>query len=385
MIVFVISAGMLIAFTFQPLSDIDVHLNHIIKINHNQAAYPANFLFYFLVNLFSGFSNGKCLYWATILLLTAACIAKYLLSKLVFIHLNMAFKDNYLSKRTNVFMLVMLALFFCFAIPDPFTLLVLKKMYLSRFVPTVWHNSTTILLFPFAILLFYKQLKLLNSAYKPSLNDILQINLLVILNIIIKPSFVFTYVPATFFFLVFNKDAWVNVKSLIVKLTPLVSAALIVLLQYYFFYTLQQGSFYKQKSEIALSFPFELLMNYVPVWYIPFTFIFSFAFVIYAVWAYKDILSYTAFKYALVLTLVGIVISALLIETGPRYNHGNFLWQNVICTFLLFLSTVAYLAPKILIKNTWTRPDKILCVLFFLHALSGIAYIINILITASPY
>jgi hypothetical protein len=36
------------------------------------------------------------------------------------------------------------------------------------------------------------------------------------------------------------------------------------------------------------------------------------------------------------------------------------------------MTTVAYLSPKLLSKETWVIKDKILVTLFFVHALSGI-------------
>jgi hypothetical protein len=127
------------------------------------------------------------------------------------------------------------------------------------------------------------------------------------------------------------------------------------------------------------------LLGFVPLWFIPFSFIFSYALVIFATIFYKEILNFTPFKYALSLTIFGIVISAFIIERGPRELHGNFLWQNVICTYLLFMTTVSFLASKLLIKATWTLKDRILGSLFFIHAISGILYLIKIVVTTSYY
>ena len=114
------------------------------------------------------------------------------------------------------------------------------------------------------------------------------------------------------------------------------------------------------------------MLGFFPFWFIPFSFIVSYALVIFEMISYKVIIRYTPFKYAFCLTVFGIIISAFIIEKGPREFHANFLWQNVICTFLLFMTTVAYLSPKLLSKETWVIKDKILVTLFFVHALSGI-------------
>jgi hypothetical protein len=367
----------------QPSHDIAVHVKQVIRINSHQVNYPANFLFYFLINLLSGFSNGKMLYIVTVVLLSLAVVAKYLISKNVFIKLNEISNQNLKPIERYTFLSIMLGLFFCFAIPDPFSLLVLKKMYLSKFVPMVWHNSTTILLFPFAILLFWKQLKIL-YAVEISVKEIIVINLLVVFNILIKPSFIFAYAPITLLFIC-KKNAFQNIRSLLLKLTPFFTTGLIILIQYYLIFIKQDGSFYNEKSQVAISAPFETLLGFVPLWFIPFSFIFSYALVIFATIFYKEILNFTPFKYALSLTMFGIVISAFIIERGPRELHGNFLWQNVICTYLLFMTTVSFLASKLLIKATWTLKDRILGSLFFIHAISGILYLIKIVVTTSYY
>jgi hypothetical protein len=365
-------------------TDITTHIEQIRRINANVAHYPANFLFYFIVNLFSGFSQVKILNVVTVLVLSVAVVLKYSLSKRFILNSNPADKEEIKWHKTAYFSIITLALFFCFAIPDPFSLFVLKKMYLSKFVPMVWHNSTTIFLFPFSILLFWKQLKMLNNKNEIVVKDIIIINLLVIVNLLIKPSFILAYAPVTFFFLL-NKNAIGNFKSWIIKLTPLFTTVLLLMLQYYFIYVKQAGSFFYEKSELAIGTPFQFLLSIVPGWFIPFSFIFSYAIVIMAIINYKEILSNTAFRYALSLTVFAIFISAFIIETGPRALHGNFLWQNVICTYLLFLSTIAFLTPKLINKQTWNVKDKLTVGLFIAHACAGILYPLKIVFTTSYY
>ncbi len=365
-------------------TDITTHIEQIRRINANVAHYPANFLFYFIVNLLSAFSQVKILNFVTVIVLSAAAVLKYSLSKHFILSVNPAINEEINWRKKAKLITVTLALFFCFAIPDPFSLFVLKKMYLSKFVPMVWHNSTTIFLFPFAILLFWKQLNMFNAKNDIAVKDIIIINILVIVNLLIKPSFIFAYAPVTFFFLL-NKNATGNFKSLIIKLTPLFTTLLVLTLQYYFIYVRQDGSFFYEKSELAIGTPFQFLLGFVPGWFIPFSFIFSYALVIIAVVNYKEILSYTPFRYALALTVFAIFISAFIIETGPRALHGNFLWQNVICTYLLFLVTIAFLTPKLINKQSWNVKDKLTVGLFIAHACAGILYPLKIVLTTSYY
>ena len=83
------------------------------------------------------------------------------------------------------------------------------------------------------------------------------------------------------------------------------------------------------------------------------------------------------------MTILAVLISAFVVEEGPRMTHGNFVWQNVVCTYLLFLSTIAYLTPKILDIKSWVLKDKIMITLLTLHGFSGIVYLIKIGLTKS--
>lgn len=365
-------------------TDITTHIEQIRRININAAHYPANFLFYLIVNILSGFSQVKILNLVAVIVLSAATVLKYSLSKAFIVGLNPAQNQEIKWRKKTHFILIALALFFCFAIPDPFSIFILKKMYLSKFVPMVWHNSTTIFLFPFAILLFWKQLKMFKAKNHIDVKEILIINLLVVLNLLIKPSFIFAYAPITFFFLL-HKNVIRNYKIWFIQLTPIITTLVVLMLQYYFIYVKQDGSFFYEKSELAIGLPFQFLLQFVPWWFIPFSFIFSYALVLFTMVCYKEILSYTPFCYALALTVFAIFISAFVIETGPRALHGNFLWQNVICTYLLFLVTITFLTPKLLNKQGWSIKDKVLLGLFTAHAFAGLLYPLKIVITTSYY
>jgi hypothetical protein len=358
-------------------TDIRAHVDKVISINENQSSYPGNFLFYFFVNLFSGFTNNKYLMLGVaILMLSLATVCKYFLSKLVIQNLNIS-----INKNKNIY-LILIGLFFCFAIPDPYSVFVLKKMYLGKIVPTVWHNSTTILLFPFAILLFWKQVEVLGKHNKTTLKQILIINILVILNIIIKPSFIITYIPITFLFLLYKMKT-LSMRKFILNLTPLITGTLIILTQYIYIYITQKGLFQSEPSQVSFSLPFEVFSVFIPIWFIPISFFLSLMLPIFTMILYKEILKYKPFNYALCLTIFGLLISIFIKETGPRFGHGNFLWQNVICSFLLFLSTLSFLAPKFLNKKTKSKKTKLLMVIFFIHGFSGILYLLKIFLTKS--
>lgn len=357
-------------------TDIQVHLQQIIKINSNEVSYPPNLLFYFIVNLFSAFSSNKLvLSIVGITLLSSATVAKYAVSKKIISDLNK--KESF---EKNKIYLVALGLFFCFAIPEPFSVFVLDKMYLGKLVPIVWHNSTTIFLFPFAIWLFWKQLKVFDLSHKTTTKEILVLNILVVLNILIKPAFLFTYLPITFFFLL-HRIKVDSLKKFLLHLTPLFTGTIFILVQYYLIYILQKGSFQSETSSVVITAPFEALSLWIPMWFIPISFFLSLTLPIFSMILFKEIIRYKPFTYSLFLLVGGIIFSAVLMETGPRMDNGNFMWQNIICTFLLMLSTVSFLTPKFLSRTIKSKKIILLLGLFLLHSLSGILYLIKISVT----
>jgi hypothetical protein len=58
-------------------TDISGHIAQLQAVNSTDTDYRANFLFYFIVNLFSGFSNNlNLIYPVTIVLLSVTTVAK---------------------------------------------------------------------------------------------------------------------------------------------------------------------------------------------------------------------------------------------------------------------------------------------------------------------
>lgn len=364
------------------ISDITVHIDQVVKINSSEIPYPPNFLFYFTINFLSAFSNNlPFLNTATILVLSLAAVAKYAISKHIIVRLIGEISDEKINHKISI---ITIGLFFFFAIPDPYTVFVLDKMYLGRLVPIVWHNSTVIMLFPFAILLYWKQLQLFDVSYKATNKDIVIINLLVILNILIKPSFVFVYIPITFFFLL-QRFKMEGLKVFLFYLSPMITGGLFIIGQYYLIYILQQGSFHTEASGISISRPFAVTLLWIPGWYLPIAFFLSLALPICTMLLVKEITKYKPFVYAFTLTIAGVILSAFVLETGPRMTHGNFTWQNIICTFLLMLSTVSFLAPKFLDKKNVSWKIKFLLWLFLIHSISGIVYLIKYAVSHDFY
>jgi len=361
-------------------TDIQLHNKYVLLIISNNKSYPPNFLYYFLVNLLSFFTGKLFLInTASVLILSSAVLLRYFITKTIIIEYLQSKKIVY---NNSIPVYLSIALLFLFSIQDIYNIFILKKLYLGRIVPTVWHNSTTILLFPFAILLFWKQYKEIINSSKTTISNLLIIALLIVVNAIIKPSFLLVFIPVTVVFL-FIKYFPGRIKQLLINLMPLVFGLSIIALLTLLIYYLQIGSFQSKESKIILTKPFEVFSLWVPTWYIPFSLFFSFAFPIIYLAFYPSTLKSNLVKYVLLLTILGVILSAFIGEGGPRDFHGNFSWQNVITCYLLMLVITMEGATRYLKNKYVGLKEKILVLIFAFHILSGVLYIVKIIYTSS--
>ncbi|MDH7445048.1 hypothetical protein QBK95_05410 [Aquimarina sp. 2201CG14-23] len=360
-------------------TDMGIHIQSIVKVNSGESSYLPHFLFFFVVNVLSFFSSDVSLmFFVTAAVLSFATVGKFVISKMVISELTI---DSKLRFKSEIIKIIAFGLLFCFAIPDVYSFFNLKLMYLGRTPSVVWHNSTLISVFPFAILLFWWQLKMFSKEHVSLLNrDVWIIIILVVLNIIIKPSFIFVYLPVTTFIILKNFEIK-NYKNYAIKLFPVFIGGTFLLIQYLSIYHYQTGSLHTNKSSLTIGTPFEFLRAFIPSWYVPIAFLFSFAFPVAVMAYYKEVLKYKPFIYALYLTIFGVLISAFIVEDGPRRYHGNFTWQNIVCAYLLLLTTVTFLLPKLKGENKYSKKSIILWSLFLLHFLSGILYLFKMYFT----
>ena len=88
-------------------------------------------------------------------------------------------------------------------------------------------------------------------------------------------------------------------------------------------------------------------------------------------------------QFALICTIIAILVSNLFYETGLRETSGNFLWQNFMCTYVLFLVCLIKLLKLVFDSNYNYKRYKWEIGIFFLHFMAGIVYFIKISITSS--
>jgi hypothetical protein len=375
MLIFSFSALVFHFILYNTSNDITDHLVHVKNLVEGRADYPVHFGFFLVVKFcFEAFDIN--LINLGIIILAFSNALKYFISKKIIF----SYEPNLKTKLFNKNSLLTLALFFCFAIPDPYSIFVLGQLSVGKFIPIVWHNSTLTFVFPFAILLFWVQLKVLDSKELVTKFQILILSILVILNIIIKPSFVMVYIPVTFIFLV-KKFRYRMNSEFFYNLIPVALGGFAIMAQSILIFQFQSGNIHEVPSGIGICEPFKIIRHWVPLWYIPIGFILSFLFPLLTALTYREIFEEISFRFASYLVIAGIIIGAFVFETGPRMFHGNFLWQNVICAYLLFISTFIFFVKNILIKTKWSRKDKLIICALTLHVISGLFYVLKIVIS----
>lgn len=280
------------------------------------------------------------------------------------------FKDR--NKNYWISFAIGLSLMFVFVIPVLY--ISNKYFYIGNFVPNVWHNSTTILLMPFAILLYIVSIKQIKSY--DCTRDI-QITILILLNIFIKPSFIFVFI-CIYPLIILLKYRFS--KTFFRSLLPLIIGGMTILAQYLLIYKISDPHLEPSElSGIGIGF-FDLYKIKINIGFLPITLISSYFFPIaYSILNRKKLINNIVYIYTILLTSLALLIYAVLFETGPRFLHGNFYWQIVPCSWLLYFITIIYLSKDIK-QSGFTLKNKILTAIYTIHVLFGILYLARIII-----
>jgi hypothetical protein len=352
---------------YQVPADIQVHTYSVLSVNQGYAEYPANFLYYFIISLFSGFSeNIDILYLVVIFVLAFSVYLKFYITRNIFIEY---FKINYLNPLSNwLLSACSVGLVFCFSIP---TFSFHQLNYLGYFTGNVWHNSTVIFLFPFALLLFWRSFLFLYHQ-RDSKKDWLWLFILIFLNVAIKPSFIFVYIIIFPIFLFSQYFKHRNIRLFIIKALPVCFAAFLVLLSYLLIYE-------KTSSQDGVTIAWNYIWNlYNPTFIGRFlAFMLSFLFPLMYIILDKKFYRKKIIVYSLSYILIAFLIFLLFIETGPRMNDGNFSWQLIVCTYILFAVSLMQTLANFSLEKI--KINLLLFSIFGLHVFGGVLYVIKII------
>lgn len=329
------------------------------------------FIMYFLAILLSLFSkNIFTILTAICLLLTIATTIRFYISQKEIYRIKV-YSDP--SKNYIFSTIIGLSLIFIFAIPL-FTYLKSGTFYIGNFTPNVWHNSTTIFLMPFTILLYIQACKQIES-YNTK-RDIL-ILAYIFLNIFIKPSFFFAFVCAyPLMMLLKYKFSKIFFKSLF----PLLVGIILLILQYWLMYFINDEDISGEAgSGIGFGF-FTVYRISMGLRFLPISILGSLLFPItYSILNFKKLKNSRLYLFSVLLIVFAIFIYATTYETGPRFFHGNFYWQIIPCVWILFFVLIIELSKDIK-KHGFTVKNKVLIGIYLIHVISGISYVLRIII-----
>jgi hypothetical protein len=329
---------------------------------------PEAFLHYLFVALVTGFSTDVAVVLVgTAVVLSAAVAAKFLVS----LHVGREWlgPDAARNPRADCMLLIgsaALVVLFSFPLPG-------EHWYVSGFPPVVWHNGTTITLLPFAVLLFHYSARYLIS---PERGLPAPIAILVVLNVLIKPSFFFCFAPI---FPLFVLSLHGPKKAFLLSCVPVLVGGAIMLGQYAWLYHSSDYSRVAGSGSISLGWfrPWSTYAENIPL-------VIANAVVLPLLFfaGYPRILrTDVRLSYALALLALAVLIYAVVYEQGDREFHGNFGWQTTICNYLLHLS-VAIAFLRIKLREFRLNPyDYLLLAVFGIQTLLGVAYIVRFVLT----
>ena len=357
-------------------SDLEAHANMAVKKMQSGQMFSGNFLLYFLMNLFSGFSfELEKVIMANCVLLSIAVIMKY---QIVFDYLHQ--KYSFITASISSF-----SLLFVYIIPLvlPAEYLLGYKsvgLYLHYFVPNVWHNSTIIFSMPFAIWTYILAIQLLKKQTSGvdnfSFEKCLKMSVVLLISVMIKPSFFFAFIiPYTLVgFYKYRK----NMRKFASILLPVILGFVGIAYQFLTIYDGHDGShvIFTLNNLISIEYWKLHLPFYISSLILPVT---------YFVLNFKKCLNDMEFCLVYSMLVISIFIGLLFEETGPRAGHGNFGWQIIVSMWFVYFYIVwneLSSIKKINIHNYFKLPQKhkIIVSLYSTMFFFGIIYLSYIFI-----
>ncbi|MBX3102671.1 MAG: hypothetical protein KF690_09200 [Bacteroidetes bacterium] len=242
----------------------------------------------------------------------------------------------------------------------------------------VWHNATSMLLYPLSLLILHRSLRRWQA---PRSGDTVLMGL-VMLSVLVKPSFLLIYAPATGLMLLplLLKQPWVQVvkrhRSLILSV---VLGCLLLGVQYAGIYLgispFDRVLYHGQPSGITLAVSEFLWPGGNPLWYSLVLLCSGFAFPLYVYIRYRRTLFQDpAMRWVGWMFGIGLFMALFIGETGPRAQHGNFIWQLHLANFLLFVYATLYYCRRQGFAFGWGW------VLWGAHVASGLLYLSRLLL-----
>lgn len=357
--------SVIVFYRIYPFSDLILHADFIKNHLENKSPLPQNFLYYLVVKT-GALGSPSNLMISTIAILTIAVLGKFLLTVNYF-------ANNYQSADNKTFQyLLAIVLVFSTAIYLP-QYFIAHRYYLGSFTLNVWHNSTTIAVMPFAIMLFQQTMHQIKEGF--SNKRLLIIILLILVNALIKPSYLFVYIGALPVTLLLLKP---KVKTFVVQMYPVVVALLAVLILKLLIYNNEDTASVEIDPLLVYKYHHPTLNNWQIVIILSLSIILGYVFPIIASRSNTIKTFNIDVIFSSVALMGGIAMFLLFTETGERWWHGNFFWQIVISGYILFM--VMARESFNLLNIFKLKKLNILQIALLLHLLFGMVYILRLIL-----
>jgi|GEM_PF-951286 len=360
---------------FRISTDIQLHASYVIDLSRGAVPPPANFLYYLLVYMFGsiGGRSWGALGLASSLLLGAAVAAKFSVTRRILGGEKGVAPTPARSSASaaGTALLLSLALLLVFSLPMR-PLFSKGYFYLGQIPPNIWHNSTTIFLMPFALLLFWVSYRQL---LEPGNRKGMCLLFLLALNLFTKPSFIFPFVAVYPLFMLKRTLRGGGPGLFFANMLPVALAGMLTLGMYVLIYTFSFGTthaVHAGKSGVAIA-PLFVWRHFSPD--VALSFLLSALFPMAYLLLYPEERKNLLMHYSWALYCIAVLIFALFAETGPRALHGNFFWQAPVCAYLLFFATCLRFGRRLLAEGLRNWKNAALALCLSAHVASGAAYL----------
>ena len=257
-----------------------------------------------------------------------------------------------------------------------------QSIYLGYIGINVYHNPTSTLLKPLALLLFSCASKAFTLS-RNSLTLVMASATLTVLATLAKPSYTICLLPALAILTAYHIWRKKMLDWRLLTLGILIPALIVLGWQYDVTY---KNPILHDASSIVFA-PFKVMSHYktfASEGYLGLfvRFVLSILFPVCVAALYFKVIGHDTKLFLAWLAFgVGAFYSYGLAESGARLLHGNFLWSGQITLFILFLtSTSIFMRQTLLLlgRNSWFQAGKgRLCVcagVFGLHLISGVVW-----------
>ncbi len=344
-------------------TDIQIHTEALITAL-SKGFFPIPPLYY--ITLYSLSILIENLYNCVVIVLSVAVAAKYVTSVYI------------VNKLFEVNKIAVLFAFLSILIVTPINFDIESNFLVGKLGMNIWHNSTTIFLMPFALLLFYQSYLFIENECV-SKKRILIISILILLNALSKPSFLLAFAPVfSATVIIFHRN---NTHKIKIAIGMSLYTTLCVVLEYIYLYV--QNPYEANNGGVSFSFMYvwklyskNILLDSILSLALP---------IVVFVLFFRRAINKKIYIYAVLLFIVALLIYIFVQETGLRATHGNFGWQVIVCNYILFLISVSIGLEYVKEKGLKNIKSIIFFTVFLFHFISGILYIMKLTISGNYY